>query len=79
MKAAPAGMRYVTSKLPTLAAATAVLALLGAACGGQTSADLEVGEAAPGFTLTATDGTTVSLSDYVGSKSVLLYFSMGYG
>ena len=53
--------------------------LLASACGGESDAALQVADVAPDFTLTATDGTTVSLSDHVGSKSVLLYFSMGYG
>src|SRR5690606_34736693 len=34
------------------------------------------GESAPGFTLSATDGGEVSLSDYAG-QSVLLYFHEG--
>lgn len=53
--------------------------LLAAACGGKTGPSLEVGDAAPEFTLTASDGSTVSLTDYIGKKAVLLYFSMGYG
>ena len=39
---------------------------------------IKVGEAAPGFSLPAADGTEVSLADYRGS-AVLLYFSMGPG
>ena len=53
--------------------------LIAAACKGESGAALQVGDVAPDFTLTATAGSTVSLSDYAGSKSVLLYFSMGYG
>lgn len=34
---------------------------------------------APDFTLQATDGNTVSLSQFQGRKNVLLYFSMGHG
>ena len=34
---------------------------------------LQIGEPAPGFTLTADDGSTISLSDYVG-QTVVLYF-----
>jgi peroxiredoxin len=34
--------------------------------------------AAPGFTLTATNGTTVSLASYRG-RDVVLYFSEGAG
>ena len=53
--------------------------LLAAACGGESDAALQVGDVAPKFTLTATDGSAVSLGDYIGKKNVLLYFSMGYG
>ena len=35
---------------------------------------VEVGEAAPGFTLPATTGGDVSLGDYKGKKFVLLEF-----
>jgi cytochrome oxidase Cu insertion factor (SCO1/SenC/PrrC family) len=42
------------------------------------SSKLSVGDNAPGFTLTAANGTTVSLSDYVG-QPVLLYFHMAVG
>ena len=34
---------------------------------------LEIGDAAPDFTLTATDGSTVTLADYRGQK-VIIYF-----
>ena len=53
--------------------------LLAAACGGGTGAPLQVRDVAPDFTLTATNGSALSLSDYMGKKDVLLYFSMGYG
>lgn len=36
--------------------------------------ELKEGVAAPDFTLTATDGRTVKLSDFKGKKSVVLYF-----
>ncbi len=39
---------------------------------------IEVGEAAPNFSLPAAGGGEVSLADYRGSP-VLLYFSMGPG
>jgi cytochrome oxidase Cu insertion factor (SCO1/SenC/PrrC family) len=39
---------------------------------------IEVGEAAPDFSLPAADGSEVSLADHRGS-AVLLYFSMGPG
>jgi hypothetical protein len=35
---------------------------------------VEVGEPAPGFTLPATTGTDISLSDFKGKKYVLLEF-----
>ena len=40
---------------------------------------LSEGDVAPNFSLPAVDARTVSLSDFVGEKNVLLYFSMGYG
>jgi cytochrome oxidase Cu insertion factor (SCO1/SenC/PrrC family) len=40
---------------------------------------LSEGDVAPDFNLPAVDGRTVSLSDFIGDKNVLLYFSMGYG
>lgn len=43
--------------------------------GGELVAD----DPAPGFTLVAADGETISLSDFRGRKPVLLYFSMGPG
>ncbi len=44
-----------------------------------TAEGLQVGDAAPAFTLPATDGREVSLSDYVGEQPVLLYFHMAVG
>ncbi|MDN5756324.1 MAG: thioredoxin-dependent thiol peroxidase [Arthrobacter sp.] len=35
---------------------------------------LAVGDTAPAFTLTAADGSTVSLSDYAGSKVVVYFY-----
>ena len=40
---------------------------------------LDVGDKAPGFSLTSAAGTPVSLTDQVGRRPVLLYFSMGPG
>ena len=36
--------------------------------------NLKVGDAAPDFSLTDTDGNTVKLSDFKGKKSVVLAF-----
>ena len=57
--------------------------LVVAACGDDDSSDvdldagLDVGDPAPAFTLEASDGSTVSLSDYDGPA--LLYFHMADG
>ena len=45
----------------------------------QTPASLRVGDPAPLFTLPASDGSTVALSQYRGEAPVLLYFHMAYG
>lgn len=39
-----------------------------------TVAKIEAGQKAPPFTLRSGDGKTVSLSDYLGNKNVVLYF-----
>lgn len=49
------------------------------ACGGSSSEGLAVGDPAPAFTLPSASGDQVSLSDYRGSKPVLLYFHMADG
>jgi thioredoxin-dependent peroxiredoxin len=54
-----------------LAALTAAAALTGAAAQAPAPA-LNVGDVAPGFTLTGSDGRTCSLSDYRGVKPVVL-------
>ena len=40
---------------------------------------LRVGDRAPEFSLVASDGDTVSLTDYLGEQPVLLYFHMALG
>lgn len=42
--------------------------------GGKTMSKLNVGDAAPDFTLPDQDGKNVSLKDYSGKKTVVLYF-----
>lgn len=51
---------------------TATLAAV--ALGGQIAAALEVGEKAPDFTLSASDGNTYSLSQFAGDKPVVIAF-----
>jgi hypothetical protein len=53
-----------------------ILAACGPSGGGES---LAVGDAAPSFTLPTASGDQVSLSDYHGSKPVLLYFHMADG
>jgi len=67
-----------------LPAALFVAALvLAVACGGGEDAGesplISEGAVAPDFTLPAANGESVTLSDVVAEKSVLLYFSMGSG
>ncbi len=49
-------------------------ALAAVALGGQFAAALEVGEKAPDFTLSASDGNTYSLSQFAGDKPVVIAF-----
>lgn len=41
---------------------------------GQAGVGISVGNSAPEFTVTATDGRTIKLSDFSGKKPVMLYF-----
>ena len=61
--------------LPALLLSVAVSGVLGASA--QTTAaktHLKVGDKAPGFTLPATTGGNISLSDYLGKKIIVLAF-----
>ncbi len=55
--------------------------LLLAGCSGQSAdpAALSVGDAAPDFTLSNTDGSTYTLSEHLEEKPVLLFFHMADG
>ena len=54
--------------------------LLLAACGGAAGDEyLAAGDKAPDFTLPDTAGGTYTLSEHLGEKPVLLYFSMADG
>ena len=55
-----------------------IFSWLMAACGSNQQAPV-VGDSAPDFTLTSTEGTSFSLSDYKGKQPVLLYFHMAVG
>ena len=66
-----------------------LLSILLVACGGDgdepavinhdDQSRLNLGEAAPAFTLPTADGGTVSLADYQGKTPVLLFFHMAVG
>jgi hypothetical protein len=56
-----------------------LIAPLLAACAPSIGDGLAVGDAAPAFTLPTASGDQVALSDYRGSKPVLLYFHMADG
>ena len=56
-----------------------VFTVLLAACGGNSAQNkIAIGNPAPDFTLTSSDSTQVSLSDYKG-EPVLLFFHMAGG
>lgn len=50
-----------------------------AACAGRATTAPAVGDYAPPFALTASDGATVALADLTPGGPVLLYFNMAYG
>jgi hypothetical protein len=70
-------------KLRSALAVALSLMAFAVACSSGTEARLgspiAKGEAAPGFALPSATGERVALSDFVGHKPVLLYFSMGPG
>jgi hypothetical protein len=63
-------------RIPTVMVLTA-LALAG--CRAASSAELQVGDRAPAFSLPAVGGGEVALADYAGVKPVLLFFHMAVG
>ena len=56
-----------------------LLAFSGCSSQSQDPAALSVGDAAPDFTLTNTDGSAYTLSDHLGENPVLLFFHMADG
>lgn len=56
-----------------------LMALGISACGPSGKEGVEVGDVAPTFTLPSASGEEISLSDFRGSKPVLLYFHMADG
>jgi peroxiredoxin Q/BCP len=55
-----------------------IAGILITACGSTSSNQIRVGNPAPDFTLTSSDGSPVSLSEYKG-QPVLLFFHMAEG
>ena len=70
-------------KLRVALAVTLLFMALAVACSSGTERSSGVtiakGKAAPGFVLPSATGERVSLSDFIGHRLVLLYFSMGPG
>ncbi|HEV8681388.1 MAG TPA: hypothetical protein VGS09_01240 [Actinomycetota bacterium] len=64
-----------------IAIASILVASCGASGGGGRTDERPIreGDAAPAFTLPNAQGPRVSLTDFRGQRSVLLYFSMGPG
>ena len=48
--------------------------VLPAGCGGDSPANLKIGDPAPAFTVQSLDGKTISLADYQGSPVVVRFF-----
>jgi peroxiredoxin Q/BCP len=59
---------------PGILLAAAAIATVGVASEGAASAALEVGDAAPDFTLPGSDGKETTLSSFAGEKNVVLAF-----
>lgn len=47
------------------------------ACAAHSAQALQVGDKAPDFSLPATNGSTVRLSDFAGTKSLVVFFYIG--
>jgi cytochrome oxidase Cu insertion factor (SCO1/SenC/PrrC family) len=80
--------RYLRrSSVLARAAVAAPLLLALVACGTQPETrqgggprpPIAEGQPAPGFTLQASNGQTMALQDFAGTRPVLFYFSMGPG
>ncbi len=66
-------MRMLVALCVVAVAAVAAVGVKGAA-----AQPLEVGDAAPAFSLPGSDGRTHSLSDYAGTPVVLAWFPMAF-
>ena len=60
--------------LPIVCLSTTLAAVLGAQATAPPKTNLKVGDPAPDFTLPATNGTKVRLSDFRGKQNVVLAF-----
>jgi peroxiredoxin Q/BCP len=56
----------------------AMVALSASAAGQQAPVELKVGDQAPAFSLPGSDGTTHSLSEYIGRAVVLAWFPKAF-
>lgn len=71
--------RRINSPIGFLVLSLLLIAPILVACGPSNGGELAVGDPAPSFTLPTASGDQVSLSNYRGSKPVLLYFHMADG
>ena len=67
-------MRLIVRPVPSRLVLVTALAIVVALGASRPAAAVEVGEPAPGFTLPATTGGDISLSDFRGKKFVLVEF-----